>query len=104
MDQAAPAQSGRGRLSGDRDDDEDGGGAQQQELAELFEQDLQEMASRYETASQASEQQADREVDESRIADNKRIHEALKDLSKLITQAPVNLPPPARASARASGA
>ena len=33
-----------------------GGGAMQQELAELFEQDLDKMASRYETANQATQQ------------------------------------------------
>ena len=33
-----------------------GGGAMQQELAELFDQELDKMASRYETANQASEQ------------------------------------------------
>ena len=36
----------------------------QQELAEIFEQELDQMANRYETANQASEQQNDREVDE----------------------------------------
>ena len=41
-----------------------GGGAMQQELADLFEQDLDQLASRYESASQASEQQADQKVDE----------------------------------------
>src|SRR5688572_25195181 len=51
-----------------------GGGAMQQELSELFEQELDQMASRYETASQASEQQADREVDE--------ILEKLKELAR----------------------
>jgi hypothetical protein len=41
-----------------------GGGAMQQELSELFEQDLDKIASRYETANQASQQQNDREVDD----------------------------------------
>src|SRR5688500_2464294 len=41
-----------------------GGGAMQQELADLFEQDLDQLASRYESATQASEQQADQKVDE----------------------------------------
>ena len=40
-----------------------GGSAQQQELAEIFEQELEKMASRYETASQARQQSGDREVD-----------------------------------------
>lgn len=52
-----------------------GGGSQmQQELAELFEQDAEKLASRYETASQASEQQGDREVDE--------LLEKLKELAR----------------------
>ena len=41
-----------------------GGSAQQQELADIFEQELEKMASRYETANQAMQQQGDREVDE----------------------------------------
>jgi hypothetical protein len=42
-----------------------GGGAMQRELEELFEQDLDQLASRFESAPQASsEQQADRQVDE----------------------------------------
>lgn len=40
-----------------------GGGAMQQELADIFEQELDKMASRYETASQASQQAGDRQVD-----------------------------------------
>src|ERR671915_1141805 len=51
-----------------------GGGAMQQELAELFEQELDQLASRYETASQASEQQSDREIDE--------LLEKLKELAR----------------------
>jgi hypothetical protein len=51
-----------------------GGGAMQQELAELFEQELDQMASRYETASQATQQAADREVDE--------LLEKLKELAR----------------------
>lgn len=50
------------------------GGAMQQELAELFEQELDQMVSRYETASQASQQAADREVDE--------LLEKLKELAR----------------------
>ena len=41
-----------------------GGSAQQQELAEIFEQELQRMANRYETATQAQRQNSDRQVDE----------------------------------------
>ena len=51
-----------------------GGSAQQQELAEIFEQELEEMASRYETANQAQQQSADREVDE--------LLEKLKELAR----------------------
>jgi hypothetical protein len=51
-----------------------GGGAMQQELADLFEQELDQMANRYETANQASEQQNDREVDE--------LLEKLKELAR----------------------
>jgi hypothetical protein len=51
-----------------------GGGAMQQELAEIFEQELDQMANRYETANQASEQQNDREVDE--------LLEKLKELAR----------------------
>ena len=51
-----------------------GGGAVQQELAELFEQELNQMASRYETANQASEQANDREIDE--------LLEKLKELAR----------------------
>jgi hypothetical protein len=51
-----------------------GGGAMQQELADIFEQELDKMASRYETSNQASEQSADREVDE--------LLEKLKELAR----------------------
>jgi hypothetical protein len=51
-----------------------GGSAQQQELAEIFEQELEKMASRYETANQAMQQQGDREVDE--------LLEKLKELAR----------------------
>src|SRR4030095_11536573 len=51
-----------------------GGGAMQQELSEIFEQELDKMANRYETANQASEQQNDREVDE--------LLEKLKELAR----------------------
>ena len=51
-----------------------GGSAQQQELAEIFEQELEKMASRYETANQAAQQQGDREVDE--------LLEKLKELAR----------------------
>ena len=51
-----------------------GGSAQQQELAEIFEQELENMASRYETANQARQQSADREVDE--------LLEKLKELAR----------------------
>ena len=51
-----------------------GGGAMQQELSELFEQDLDKIASRYETANQASQQQNDREVDD--------LLEKLKELAR----------------------
>jgi hypothetical protein len=40
------------------------GSAQAQELAEIFEQELQNMANRYETANQAQQQDGDRQVDE----------------------------------------
>jgi hypothetical protein len=50
------------------------GGAMQRELAELFEQELDQMVSRYETASQASQQAADREIDE--------LLEKLKELAR----------------------
>ena len=46
----------------------------QQELSEIFEQELDQMANRYETANQASEQQNDREVDE--------LLEKLKELAR----------------------
>ena len=51
-----------------------GGSAQQQELSEIFEQELEKMASRYETANQAAQQQGDREVDE--------LLEKLKELAR----------------------
>lgn len=51
-----------------------GGGAMQQELAEIFDQELNQMANRYETANQATEQQNDREVDE--------LLEKLKELAR----------------------
>ncbi len=51
-----------------------GGGAMQQELADLFEQELDQMASRYETANQASQQSNDQEVDE--------LLEKLKELAR----------------------
>jgi hypothetical protein len=54
-----------------------GGGAasaQQQELAEIFEQELEKMASRYETATEAQEQSGDRQVDE--------LLEKLKELAR----------------------
>ena len=51
-----------------------GGGAMQQELSELFEQELDQLASRYENATQASEQQNDRQVDE--------LLEKLKELAR----------------------
>ena len=51
-----------------------GGGAVQQELAELFDQELNQMANRYETANQASEQANDREIDE--------LLEKLKELAR----------------------
>ena len=51
-----------------------GGSAQQQELADIFEQELEEMASRYETANQAQQQSSDREVDE--------LLEKLKELAR----------------------
>ena len=51
-----------------------GGSAQQQELAEIFEQELEKMANRYETASQAQQQSGDREVDE--------LLEKLKELAR----------------------
>jgi hypothetical protein len=51
-----------------------GGGAMQQELAEIFEQELDQMANRYETANQQTEQQNDREVDE--------LLEKLKELAR----------------------
>ena len=41
-----------------------GGGQMQQDLADIFEQELDKMASRYETASQASQQANDQQVDE----------------------------------------
>ena len=41
-----------------------GGGAMQQELADIFDQELDKMASRYETANQAMQQEGDRQVDE----------------------------------------
>ena len=39
------------------------GSAQQQELAEIFEQELEKMANRYETANQAQQQTSDRQLD-----------------------------------------
>ncbi len=51
-----------------------GGSAQQQELADIFEQELEEMASRYETANQARQQSSDREIDE--------LLEKLKELAR----------------------
>jgi hypothetical protein len=51
-----------------------GGGAMQQELADIFEQELDKMASRYETASQASQQANDQQVDE--------LLEKLKELAR----------------------
>jgi hypothetical protein len=41
-----------------------GGGAMQQELAEIFEQELDQLATRYENANRAQQQQADHEIDE----------------------------------------
>ena len=51
-----------------------GGSAQQQELADIFEQELEKMASRYETANQAQQQSGDRQVDE--------LLEKLKELAR----------------------
>ena len=51
-----------------------GGSAQQQELAEIFEQELERMANRYETANQAQQQSGDREIDE--------LLEKLKELAR----------------------
>jgi len=51
-----------------------GGSAQQQELADIFDQELEDMASRYETANQAQQQDADQEVDE--------LLEKLKELAR----------------------
>jgi len=51
-----------------------GGSAQQQELADIFDQELEELANRYETANQAQQQSADREVDE--------LLEKLKELAR----------------------
>ena len=51
-----------------------GGGAMQQELAEIFEQELDQMASRYETANQQSQESAEQEVDE--------LLEKLKELAR----------------------
>jgi hypothetical protein len=51
-----------------------GGSAQQQELAEIFEQELEKMANRYETANQAQQQSGDRELDE--------LLEKLKELAR----------------------
>ena len=51
-----------------------GGSVQQQELAEIFEQELEKMASQYETANQAQQQSGDREVDE--------LLEKLKELAR----------------------
>ncbi|MGH6692710.1 MAG: DUF4175 family protein, partial [Gammaproteobacteria bacterium] len=50
------------------------GSAQQQELAEIFEQELEKMANRYETANQAQQQSGDRELDE--------LLEKLKELAR----------------------
>ena len=50
------------------------GSAQQQELAEIFEQELEKMANRYETANQAQQQSGDREIDE--------LLEKLKELAR----------------------
>ena len=47
---------------------------EQQELADIFDQELEKMASRYETANQASQQQGDRQVDE--------LLEKLKELAR----------------------
>ena len=41
-----------------------GGGQMQQELAEIFEQELDQLTTRYENANRAQQQQADQEVDE----------------------------------------
>ncbi len=51
-----------------------GGSAQQQELSEIFDQELEKMASRYETANQAQQQSGDRELDE--------LLEKLKELAR----------------------
>jgi hypothetical protein len=51
-----------------------GGGAMQQELADIFEQELDKMASRYETANQSMQQDSDRQVDE--------LMEKLKELAR----------------------
>ena len=51
-----------------------GGSAQQQELSEIFDQELEKMASRYETANQAQQQTGDRELDE--------LLEKLKELAR----------------------
>src|SRR5678815_3300664 len=47
---------------------------QQRDLADLFEQDLDKMASRYETANQQSQEQGERQVDE--------LLEKLKELAR----------------------
>ena len=46
----------------------------QQELADIFDQELDKMASRYETANQAMQQEGDRQVDE--------LLEKLKELAR----------------------
>jgi len=51
-----------------------GGGAMQQELAEIFEQELDQMANRYETANQSAAESAQQEVDE--------LLEKLKELAR----------------------
>lgn len=51
-----------------------GGSQQQQELADIFEQELDKMASRYETANRSQQENADRQVDE--------LLEKLKELAR----------------------
>jgi hypothetical protein len=51
-----------------------GGGAMQQELADIFEQELDQMANRYETANQSAQESAEQEVDE--------LLEKLKELAR----------------------
>jgi hypothetical protein len=56
-----------------------GGSQQQQELADIFEQELDKMASRYETAGRSQQENADRQVDE--------LLEKLKELARRQQQA-----------------